>query len=62
MKLTINIDKDDMGDHIVVIPELPEVITSGSTIEEAILLACDAIVVAIKSRVEMGIKFDEADT
>ena len=43
---------EEGGDHVVSVRELPEVVTSGDSLEEALLLAADAIEVAIAGRME----------
>lgn len=42
----------DGGDFVVSVRDLPEVVTSGDTREQAIELAADAIVVAVAGRIE----------
>lgn len=40
------------GDHVVVVRDLPEVVTAGDSREEALRLAADAIAVAVAGRIE----------
>lgn len=40
------------GDFVVSVRDLPEVVTSGDTLEEALALALDAIEVAVLGRIE----------
>lgn len=40
------------GDYVVSVRDLPEVVTSGNNLEEALLLAADAIEVAVVGRME----------
>jgi antitoxin HicB len=47
----ITITRQD-GDHVVHVRDLPEVVTSGDTHEEALALASDAIEVAVMGRME----------
>ena len=47
----VNIAEID-GDHVVSVRDLPEVVTSGDTREEAIELAADAIAVIVAGRIE----------
>ncbi|MBA3518384.1 MAG: type II toxin-antitoxin system HicB family antitoxin [Rhizobiales bacterium] len=49
----INIDKKD-GDFVVSARDLPEVVTSGGTFDEALALARDAIELAVTGRMEDG--------
>jgi antitoxin HicB len=44
--------REDRGDFVVEVRDLPEVVTSGSTLEEALALAADAIEVAVAGRIE----------
>lgn len=40
------------GDHVVLVRDLPEVVTSGESLDEALALAADAIEVAVAGRME----------
>ena len=40
------------ADHVVTVRDLPEVVTAGSSLEEALALAADAIEVAVAGRME----------
>lgn len=42
----------EQGDHVVSVRDLPEVVTSGESREEALTLAADAIEVAVAGRME----------
>jgi antitoxin HicB len=46
------IETDETGDHFVLVRDLPEVQTSGDTVDEAIALAADAIKVAVSVRID----------
>jgi antitoxin HicB len=41
-------------DHVVSVRDLPEVVTSGDSLEEALELAADAIEVVVSARMEQG--------
>lgn len=42
----------EAGDYVVSVRDLPEVVTSGSTLEEALTLAADAIEVIVAGRMD----------
>ena len=42
----------DGDDHVVSVRDLPEIVTSGDTLEEALVLASDAIEVAVVGRMK----------
>jgi len=44
--------KKEQGDFVVSVRDLPEVVTSGSSLEEALDLAADAIEVAVAGRMQ----------
>jgi antitoxin HicB len=46
------IETDESGDHFVVVRDLPEVQTSGDTVDEAFALAAEAIKVAVSARID----------
>lgn len=51
--------REDGGDFVVSVRDLPEVITSGDTLEQALELAGDAIEVAVASRMERDMTLPE---
>ncbi|WP_372423497.1 type II toxin-antitoxin system HicB family antitoxin [Salinarimonas chemoclinalis] len=42
------------GDHVVVVRGLPEIVTAGDTVEEALALAADALEVVLGARMDRG--------
>lgn len=44
--------REQEGDFVVSVRDLPEVVTSGDSLEEALVLAADAIEVAVAGRIE----------
>lgn len=46
--------KKEGGDHVVSVRDLPEVVTSGDSFEEALELAADGIEVVVSARMEQG--------
>lgn len=46
-------------DFVVSVRDLPEVVTSGDTLEEALALAADAIEVAVAGRIEDGMELPD---
>ena len=51
VEYAVSVHRED-GDHVVSVRDLPEVVTSGSTLDEALLLAGDAVAVAVAGRME----------
>lgn len=50
MEYRVHIEKDDNGAYLVTAPDLPEVVTFGDTVEDALAHAVDAIETAIVGR------------
>ena len=47
--------REQGGDFVITVRDLPEVVTSGDTLEQALELASDAIEVAVAARMEQDI-------
>jgi antitoxin HicB len=47
----VRVKKED-GDHVVTVRDLPEVVTSGDTLDQSLELAADAIEVVVTARME----------
>jgi predicted RNase H-like HicB family nuclease len=50
---------EENGDFVVSIRDLPEVVTSGATLDEALELAADAIVVTVEGRMDDDMELPE---
>jgi antitoxin HicB len=51
--------REEDGDFVVSVRDLPEVVTSGATLDEALELAADAIVVAVEGRMDDDMELPE---
>ncbi len=51
----------DGGGYSVTVPALPEIATEGSTAEEALSMARDAISLSLQSRRELGLEIPPSD-
>ena len=49
------------GGYSVTVPALPEIATEGSTAEEALSMARDAIMLSLQSRRELGLDIPPSD-
>lgn len=49
----------DGDDHVVSVRDLPEVVTSGDSLDEALALAADAVEVAVAGRIEDDMELPE---
>lgn len=55
---SVAVQEDSAGDHVVTVRELPEVVTSGSNLKEALELAADAIEAAMTGRMKDEMELD----
>lgn len=60
--ISILIKRDAEGDFLVEVPQLPGLMTHGETVEEALIMACDAITEVVSSIVASGEKVNERYT
>lgn len=55
---SVAVQEDNAGDQVVTVRDLPEVVTSGSNLQEALELAADAIEVAVMGRMKDEVELD----
>ncbi len=53
-RLTVVLEAAPEGGYLVSVPALPEVVTEGDTIEEAMAAAAEAVACALLSRQDLG--------
>lgn len=56
---SVGVQEDRSGDFVVSVRDLPEVVTSGSSLPEALALAADAIEVAVTGRMKDDMDLSE---
>ena len=59
---SVILEPAEEGGFIVHVPALPEVVTEGDTVEEALAMAKDAIELVLESRSERGEQIPEETT